>query len=202
MTVAPLLADHAVSGPPQGQWTAAAWETLPDDGNRYEVIDGWLYMTTAPSFFHQWIVGALIEHLGIPVKAQGLGIWATAPIGVILSPTDAVQPDFVIVLAAHRDRIHSRRIWGAPDLVVEVLSPGNSTDEMDRKRIQYAQAGVGEYLVVEPAGRSVSVYSLTAARQYELPATYSEADTITLTTFPTLSLPVAQLFADAPDTEL
>ena len=59
-------------GPPQGQWTYADWEELPDDGNRYEIIDGVLYMTTAPSFFHQWIVNRLERHITIPAEDQGL----------------------------------------------------------------------------------------------------------------------------------
>jgi Uma2 family endonuclease len=64
----------AVAGPPQGHWTYADWETLPDDGNRYEVIDGVLYMTTAPSTFHQWIVKRLERYIGIPLEDQGLGV--------------------------------------------------------------------------------------------------------------------------------
>ena len=52
----------------QGHWTYADWEALPDDGNRYEVIDGVLYMTTAPSFFHQWIVRRLDRYLGMPPR--------------------------------------------------------------------------------------------------------------------------------------
>ena len=63
-----------VAGPPQGHWTYADWETLPYDGNRYEIIDGVLYMTTAPSNFHQWIVKRLERYIGIPAEDQGLAV--------------------------------------------------------------------------------------------------------------------------------
>src|SRR5262245_20268169 len=70
----------AVAGPPQGHWTYADWETLPDDGNRYEIIDGVLYMTNAPSNFHQWSIRRLHPFLDIPAQAQGLGFAFSAPI--------------------------------------------------------------------------------------------------------------------------
>src|SRR5947199_132188 len=101
MTALVLSTDApTVPGPPQGQWTYADWEELPDDGNRYEIIDGVLYMTTAPSSFHQWIVNRLERHITIPAEDQGLAFAFTAPIGVIMPGCDPVQPDFVVVLAS------------------------------------------------------------------------------------------------------
>jgi hypothetical protein len=73
MTALILATDApAVAGPPQGHWAYADRETLPDDGNRYEVIDGVLYMTTAPSTFHQWIVKRLERYIGIPLEYNAL----------------------------------------------------------------------------------------------------------------------------------
>ena len=74
----------SVAGPPQGQWTYAEWETLPNDGNRYEIVDGVLYMTTAPSNFHQWIITSLIQYIAIPVKTQSIGYAFPAPVGQIM----------------------------------------------------------------------------------------------------------------------
>lgn len=102
------------SGPSQGQWTVAAWEALSEDGNLYEVIDGVLHMTTAPSFFHQWIVAALTEHLGIPLKQQQLGIYLFAPIGLIFAPTVALQPDFLVILTPNLPIIRGGRLRGRP----------------------------------------------------------------------------------------
>src|SRR5438270_3098013 len=85
----------AVPGPPQGQWTYADWEELSDDGNRYEIIDGVLYMTTAPRSFHQWIIKQLVRYIAIPAEDQGLAFGFPAPVGVIMPGCDPVQPDFV-----------------------------------------------------------------------------------------------------------
>ena len=66
-------------------WNYDRWEReLPDDGNRYEVIEGILYMTTAPGYFHQWIVRRLDQYVGVPLEQQGLAYAATAPIGVLM----------------------------------------------------------------------------------------------------------------------
>ena len=80
MTATSMLPELVLRSP-EADWDRARWETLPDDGNRYEVIDGVLYMTTAPSFFHQWIVQRLIRLVGIPAKDQELAYFVTAPIG-------------------------------------------------------------------------------------------------------------------------
>src|ERR671938_1149363 len=72
----------AVAGPPQGHWTYADWEQLPNDGKRYEIIEGALYMTTAPSSFLQWIVQQWVRYIGIPAVDQGLAFTFPAPIGV------------------------------------------------------------------------------------------------------------------------
>ncbi|MCS6839251.1 MAG: Uma2 family endonuclease [Roseiflexaceae bacterium] len=201
-TVAPLLLDHALPGPPQGRWTVDWWERLPDDGNRYEIIEGTLGMTTAPSAFHQWIVSMCIELLGIPARARGLGIWFTAPIGVILSPHDAVQPDFLFIRAERvAVLVRERRIHGAPDLIIEVLSPGNSAEAMAQKRAVYARAGVAEYVEIDPAQRTATLYRLEEG-VYGTPVVYDATHTLRLSCLPDLPLPVAALFAGAPDTTL
>ena len=201
-TVSPILMDHALKGPPQGRWTIVNWERLPDDGNRYEIIGGKLYMSTAPSTFHQWIVGAFIEQLGVPARQRGLGIWAMAPIGVLLAPKDAAQPDFLFIRADRvAELVRDRRVRGAPDLVVEVLSPGNSAEEMANKRAMYARGGVAEYVEVDPATRRLLHYQLDHGA-YGEPAVYAEDQTISLVCLPDLPLRVAALFAGAPDTTL
>ena len=201
-TVAPLLVDHAVPGPPQGRWTVAAWEDLPDDGNRYEILEGVLWMTTAPSAFHQWIVGRCIRLIGIPAEDRGLGAWFTAPIGVILSPHDAVQPDFLFIRAERvAALVRERRIHGAPDLIIEVLSPGNSTEAMAQKRMLYAHCGVPEYVEIDPAQRCARVYRLEGDA-YRAPVICDDTQTLPLSCLPDLPVAVAALFADAPDTTL
>jgi Uma2 family endonuclease len=197
-----LAADQAIAGPPQGRWTVDDWERVPPDVRRYEVIDGRLYMTTAPSFFHHWIISRVIRYLGVPAEVQELGIWTAGPLGLILSPADAVQPDFVFVCRDRLHIIHDRRIRGAPDLVVEVLSPGNPAYDLEEKLALYARGGVPEYAVIDPAVHTLAHYRLQATGSYSPLHSFSEADTIAFDCLPSLPLPIATLFADAPDSTL
>lgn len=199
--VIPTEETYAVAGPPQGRWTYADWERLPDDGNRYEVIEGYLYMTTAPSNFHQWIVQRLVRYIGIPAEDQELAICFPAPIGVLMPGAEPVQPDYVVVLQNNIGIIRGGRIRGVPDLIVEVLSPGSVAYDQGVKLEAYERAHVPEYAVVDPAARTLIHYRLRED-QYGEPQVFGEGDTITFAALPAISVPVAQLFAGAPDTTL
>lgn len=192
----------AVDGPPQGQWSYADWEGLPDDGNRYEIIDGVLYMSTSPSSFHQWIILQLTEHVGIPAKNAGLAFPFFAPIGVMMPGCDPVQPDFAVVRSSNAAIIRDRRIRGVPDLIVEILSPGNKAYDQQVKLSAYARAGLPEFAIIDPAARSLSHYRLAARGHYAAPHIYGETDTVMFDCLPTISIQVGQLFAGAPDTTL
>ncbi len=192
----------AVLGPPQGHWTYADWEALPDDGKRYEIIDGMLYRTTAPSSFHQWIVKRFERYIGIPAEDQGLAYSFAAPIGIIMPGCDPVQPDYVVVLVQNASIIRDRRIRGVPDLIIEVLSPNSVVYDERIKLVAYAMAGVPEYAIVDPRTRVVSRYQLQAPGRYASPDVVGEGGTIAFNCLPTISVPVAELFAGAPDTTL
>jgi Uma2 family endonuclease len=184
-------------------WNYARWEQLPDDGNRYEVIDGVLYMTTAPSNFHQWIVRRLDRFVGMPLEDQGLAYVFTAPIGVLMPGCDPVQPDFVVVRTTNAAIIRERRIRGVPDLIGEVLSPGNAEQDTKTKRGVYARAGVPEYWIVRPDTRDVLCCSqpdvvLGDYAQTRLVGSNAELVAATLP----IRVVVAELFAGAPDTTL
>lgn len=140
-------------------WNYARWSQLPDDGNRYEVIDEVLYLTTAPSFFHQWIISRITRMLQTQIEDTGVGIVAFAPLGVLMPGCDPVQPDIVVVRTADTGIIHDRRINGVPALLVEVLSPTSPEKDTEIKRVAYARAGVPEYWIVRPTERDVLVYS-------------------------------------------
>ena len=192
----------AVPGPPQGHWTYADWEALPDHTNRYEIIDGVLYMTTAPSSFHQWIVARLWQYIGVPALDQGLAYVFDAPIGVIMPGCDPVQPDYVVVLAARAGIIRDKRIFGVPDLLVEILSPGNTLYDQDVKLRAYARAGVPEYVIVDPRARTLSHYRLAAVDRFADPLIYSAESDLRFDCLPAISVRVGDLFAGAPDTTL
>src|SRR5262245_17868254 len=98
MVALPLLTEvPKVYGPPQGRWTLADWEKLPADDYRYEIIDGVLYMSTAPSYFHQWISMQLSIRLAGPAHERGLAYCVASPVGVIMPGVDPAQPDSVVV---------------------------------------------------------------------------------------------------------
>ncbi len=185
--------------PLQGDWTVADWEQLPEDSYCYEVLNGNLTMTTAPSSFHQWITTRLMRYLGFPAEDQGFGLCFTAPIGVFLGPKIAVQPDFFILLKPNLGILRGGRVRGAPDLVIEILSPGNTAKEMREKQKLYAAAGVTEYAVIEPEKRILRYYQHLKDEVYSEEREFAEGETITFACLPTIPLVIAQLFADAPD---
>lgn len=191
-----------VDGPPQGHWTVADWEKLPDDGNRYEIIEGYVYMSTAPTYFHQFIIKRLYRFWGLLVEEAGLAHTDWSPLGVFMPGCDPVQPDFVVVLKANEHIIHDRRIYGVPDLIVEVLSPGNATYDETTKLTAYANAAVPEYALINPATRTLALRHLVEPGRYESLATYRESDILTFQCVPSIPLVLAKLFTDAPDTTL
>lgn len=188
-----------VKGPPQGHWAYEDWEALPDDGNRYEIIDGTLYMTTAPSLFHQWVVHMLIGYIGFPAAQQKLAYAYTAPVGVLMPGCDPVQPDFVVVKA---DRTHlledGKRIMGVPDLIVEILSPGNRAYDETIKLPAYANAGVPEVGIIDPDQRQLRLYQLDVPGQFLPPVIYDESDMAHFGCLPTISFRVRALFEGGP----
>jgi len=191
-----------IAGPKQGDWTYSDWETLPDDGNRYEVIRGVLYMTTAPSLFHQWIIFQLVKLVGIPVQERGLATPFFAPVGVIMPGCEPVQPDFVLVLTANKAILQDRRIRGVPNLIVEVVSPGSLAYDTRVKLQAYAAAGVPEYAVINPETRTLSVYVLDKPGSYRAPRELSGDAAAAFTCAPDITFKVSDLFAGAPDTTL
>lgn len=139
----------------------------PDDGNRYEIIGGELFVSPAPRLAHQEVIGRLNASLVIYVTARQLGIVYGAPVDVRLSPYNTVRPDIVFIA---QDRLDIRRrqyVAGAPDLVVEVLSDRTRGIDLVQKRALYAMAGVPEYWIVDIDGRSVTGLRLVDGQYVE-----------------------------------
>lgn len=184
-------------------WSYERWETLPDDGNLYEVIDGVLYMSTSPSFFHGWIVMRLIELVGLPAKQRGLVHVCTAPLGVLMPGCDPVQPAFFLIRQERDNVIRETKVREAPDLIAEILSPSNPEHDTMTKRRAYARAGVPEYWIVRPATRDVEVcwQPDAALGDYAQSRLVGSDDELVAVTLP-ISVLVRELFAGAPDTTL
>ena len=184
-------------------WDRTKWEQLPDDGNRYEVIDGVLYMTTAPSAFHQWILRQLFVTLYQQIDSTGVGLTLWSPIGVFMPGCDPVQPDLLVIRTAELSMIHDRRIYGVPALLIEVLSPSNAEKDTEVKRKAYAQAGVPEYWIVRPSTRDLLVYTDPddALGDYSLSQKIMPNDELISPTLP-IRTAISGFFAGAPDTTL
>ena len=182
-----------VPGPPQGSWTYEDYAALPDDGHRYEIVNGVLVMAPAPTPEHQSIAVRIAYYLFPHIDLAGIGKLFTGPLDVDLGPKNVYQPDVVVVLNAHFDRIAAKKIIGAPDLVVEVASPSTAAYDRLTKYDTYARSGVAEYCIVKPTSRTVEVLVLEN-REYRSLGIFSEQQTIPSRVVPGLSVRVEQFF--------
>jgi Uma2 family endonuclease len=142
-------------------WTSHDLEFLPDDGKRYEIVDGELYVSKQPSWEHQLISLELGTLLTIWSKQTGRGVTNVAP-GVIFDDDDDVAPDVVWI---SRERLvtalqSDRKLHSAPELAIEILSPGPTNEQRDRevKLNLYSRRGVLEYWIVNWQKRSIEIY--------------------------------------------
>jgi Uma2 family endonuclease len=178
------------------RWTAADLELFPDNGNRYEIVEGELLVTRAPDWRHQKASTRISTALDTWSLSTGLGEAVQAP-GIIFTDADNVIPDVVWV---SRERLavlldEAGHLMGAPELVVEVLSPGNENERRDRelKLKLYSERGVQEYWIIDWQKQQVEVYC-QAQVLLRLVTTLFPPDQLTSTLLPDFSYPVSQLF--------
>lgn len=134
---------------------------FPQDGRRHEILDGEHFVVPAPTLRHQSVVSNLHLALGLFVRMHRLGRVWTAPVDVVLSDVDILQPDLVFVAESRANLLADTHIQGAPDLVVEVLSPSSRRTDLVTKRHLYEKHGVSEYWIVDPEIEAVETYRLT-----------------------------------------
>jgi len=170
---------------------------LPDDGKRYEIIDGELFVNPAPVPRHQFIVGNVLFALRSYFKKQDGGKVLMAPIDIVFANDRIVQPDVVVIKSDRNSIIGAKNIQGRPHLVVEVLSDGTRRYDEIQKRRLYESAGVEEYWVVDPELELVKIYRLSGGA-YVLAAEIDtdKGGTITSPLLPDFSLPIADVFAE------
>lgn len=177
-------------------FTVADLEVLPEDGNRYELIGGELFVSRAPHLFHQLSLKNILGPLFVFLEENPIGVVIPEP-GVIFSEHDAVQPDIVFVSAERFDEAVSPegKLIAAPDLVIEILSPGKQNARRDRtlKRKLYGAHGVKEYWIVDQLSLSVEIYRL-AQQGLELVETREVGEQVGSPLLPGFSLPVAKIF--------
>jgi Uma2 family endonuclease len=185
------------------RWTTADLEALPDrlDGTRYEIIDGELHVSRQPGLDHQLVCGNVYGALRYWSDRTGAGYTIFAP-GVIFASDDNVAPDLVwisqarLAAALWPDRRH---LHAAPDLIVEVLSPGPENEQRDReaKLKLYSRRGVHGYWIVDLLQRRVEVHRREEA-ELRLAGTLHASDVLRSPLLPDFALPVSELFAGLP----
>jgi Uma2 family endonuclease len=165
---------------------------LPDDGKRYEIIDGELFVTPAPRTLHQKIVTWLAHYLSAFLLENPLGQVFVAPLDVVFSDFDVVEPDIVYVSRERASVLTEKNIQGAPDLVVEVLSETTEKRDLTLKLRLYARNGVKEYWAINPSPISGKIYR-RQGDELELVATLQADDPLTSPLLPGFSLPLRKL---------
>jgi Uma2 family endonuclease len=161
-----LTVEVAQLWPPRGQWTEVDYFALPETSRFIELSGGELIMPPHPTHTHQQIVGKLYRAIYDFVAKRDLGTVQFGPLPVRLWPGKIREPDILFVAREHSDRI-GEQAYGPPDLVVEVLSPSTRRTDRLEKTVEYARAGVREYWIVDPHGRTVEVFILREGA-YEL----------------------------------
>ena len=167
--------------------------TLPSDGKRYEILEGELIMSPVPEPKHQDAIGHLYTAIQSLVSSHSLGKVYFAPIDVVLSMTDIVQPDLVFISTDRLAFVKKKNIVAAPDLVVEVVSPSTAVTDRTCKKSLYEKFGVREYWIVDIEHQSVEVYSLRESHFGSL-TVFVNSESIASSVLPGFSLPASHIF--------
>ncbi|HWI52587.1 MAG TPA: Uma2 family endonuclease [Symbiobacteriaceae bacterium] len=180
---------------PGPRFTYEDYLLLPED-KRWEVIEGELLVTPAPTFRHQRVSLKLTVRLSNHIETNGLGQVVYAPCDVILSSENVVQPDVLFVARQRLSIINpSGGVHGAPDLVVEILSPSTASRDQVVKRKLYGNYGVREYWVVDPASSTIEVL-LLGASGLETTRVFPTGAVVVSPLLPDLELLVDDVFAE------
>jgi Uma2 family endonuclease len=184
---------------PHSSTTKLTYEDLllfPDDGRRHEIIDGEHFVSPSPKTRHQAIARTLITRFATFLQESSLGRVYPAPLDVVLSETDVVEPDLVYVSEQRRAIITEDNIRGAPDLLVEIVSDSSRrTDEIVKRKL-YERFGIGEYWIIDPLLEAVKVYRRVEGSFVRVAELSAEAgDALTTPLLPGLRIDLPDLFA-------
>lgn len=171
---------------------------FPEDGRRHELIDGEHIVTPAPVTRHQKVVGNLFGHIWMYLRDHPVGDAFGSPVDVIFSEFDVVEPDVLYISHARAASLEpSKWIKGAPELVVEVGSPGTRKRDETIKRRLYEKFGVDEYWIVDPELDTVKVYRREDGRYIRAAElTAEQGDVLTTPLLPGLTIPLADVFRE------
>jgi Uma2 family endonuclease len=177
------------------KYTYEDYKLLPDDRNRYEIIDGELYLTPSPITAHQRISIKLALELETFGSKYKLGKVFYAPFDVILSRHDVVQPDLLFVSQKRQAIITEKNIQGAPDLVIEIISPETKGRDLGLKKKLYAKSGAQEYWIVYHQEKKVELYALSK-NQYLLSSTFTQTDSLKSKLLRGFEIDLAHIFTE------
>lgn len=181
----------------QSMLTVADLELMPDDFNRYELMEGEIVVSRSPGLPHQDVLVNLLNILVNHLAEHPEGKAYLTP-GVIFDNFNSVIPDIAFVGRSRREEIASgKHITGTPELMIEVVSPGTANARRDRvvKRQVYGKHGVQEYWIVDPQKRCVEIYRLSE-NSLELFVRLSGVEEVTSSLFPGLVIPLVRIFGD------
>lgn len=167
--------------------------TLMPEDKRCELIDGDFYMTPSPTTTHQMILHRIESLLTEFVDKHRLGTVLFAPLDVIFSNEDVVQPDILFISNERREIIKAENIHGAPDLVVEILSPSTAQRDLVIKKKLYSRFAVREYWIVDPSQKTIEVLTWSE-KGLQRDQVYSAQDALRSPLLKDFSLKVGELF--------
>jgi Uma2 family endonuclease len=166
----------------------------PNDGQRYEIIDGELYVSPSPFPIHQRVSRNLFRILDVHATRRGLGEVFYAPIAVVLNKRSTVEPDLVFIAADRSDLVQEKAVFGAPDLLVEVLSPSSGSQDRVIKKGLYERSGVSHYWILDPRKQILQAFRLEAG-VYVVESEVAGRRTFRPALFPGLTIRLANVWA-------
>ena len=174
-------------------WTYDDLVRLPDDGKRYEILDGDLVVSPSPTRTHQVALERIAHVFRRRLLERGIAHVFVVPLDTILSPQRVVVPDMTVVRRERQEIIKERGLEGPPDLAIEVMSSRPSLDRVRKFRL-YAKTGIAEYWLVDPIGKTIEVYVLDDG-DYHLIGYYGDGEVARSALFD-VSIAIDAVFAD------
>ncbi|HLW79212.1 MAG TPA: Uma2 family endonuclease [Terriglobia bacterium] len=174
------------------KFTHADLLVMPDDGKRREIVDGELFVAASPLSKHQLVVSNIASAFFLYLHDHPVGKLLVAPLDVILSDYDVLEPDLLFISDEHRGIIQDW-VRGAPDLVIEVVSPTTARQDRGPKLKAYARFGIPEYWIVDPEKNTVEVYRLKE-RSYQPAQVLAEDEILSSPQLPGLALALRDMF--------
>ena len=172
--------------------TYADYLEMSDD-ERYELLNGDLFLSPSPSELHQFLLSVLHLRIGSFARDRNLGKVYFSPFDVVLSDTDVVQPDLLFISSDRIEIITANDVQGAPDLVVEILSPGTADRDRTLKLDLYAKHGVKEYWIVDPDARTIMVL-LQGENRFEVSGIYGDEQSLESPTLGGFTIALKDIF--------